>query len=99
MRNIRVTDKQPKEPHKKGIRTFQRDKDYLRNADMEKEPWQIYLPMALFVYSQFHWNAKHDRGFAEQIRGCVLHSAVIRGKMFCLQSFLLVYETEWYNIL
>ena len=42
---------------------------------MEKEPWQIYLPMALFVYSQFHWNAKHDRGFAEQIRGCVLHSA------------------------
>ena len=45
---------------------------------MEKEPWQIYLPMALFVYSRFHWNPRHDRNGAKRSRGCVLVPQIIR---------------------
>ncbi len=78
------------------MRTYQRDKDYLRNADMEKEPWQIYLPMALFVYSRFHWNPRHDRHGAKRSGGCVLVPQIIRGMIYKYQrlkkKFMKVYK-------
>ena len=72
----RNTVSKPQDAH----HNFQRDKDYLRNADMEKEPWQIYLPMALFVYARFHWNSRHDRHGAKRSGGFVLVPQIIHGK-------------------
>ena len=55
--------------------SFPRDKDYLRNADMEKGTAQVYLWMCLFIYPQFHRKTRDDEQGMKCLRIHLLNSA------------------------